>query len=108
MRNKTFMHTARDDSLLGAMRFVSSNEDTQVYGALLPKAMKNQAMLDSVSYKTYYAIATGAKPPKPNKTQKKSDSAILSKETPPKKKPAKAKKDVPLTKKPATKPKQTK
>ncbi|GJY88974.1 hypothetical protein Tco_0503602 [Tanacetum coccineum] len=102
------MHTARGDSLLGTMRFVSRHEDTQVYGALLPKAMTNQAMLDSDSYKTYYAIATGAKPPKPKKTQKKSDSAISTEETLSKKKPAKAKKDVPSTKKPDTKPKQTK
>ncbi|GKD04231.1 hypothetical protein Tco_1179205, partial [Tanacetum coccineum] len=62
MRNRTFMHTARDDSLLGTMRFVSRHEDTQVYGTLLPKAMTNQAMLNSVTYKTYYAIASGAEP----------------------------------------------
>ncbi|GKB96356.1 hypothetical protein Tco_0982493 [Tanacetum coccineum] len=73
MQNRTFMHTARDDSLLGTMRFISRNEDTQ-----------------------------------PKKTQKKSDSAISSKETPSNKNPAKAKKDVPITKKPATKPKPTK
>ncbi|GKD18653.1 hypothetical protein Tco_1207811, partial [Tanacetum coccineum] len=108
MRNRTFMHTARDDSLLGTMRFVSRHEDTQVYGALLPKAMTNHAMLDSDSYKTYYAIAIGAEPPKTKKTQKKSNSAISSKETSSKKKPAKAKIDVPSTKKPATKPKPTK
>nr|GEV29695.1 hypothetical protein [Tanacetum cinerariifolium] len=108
IRNSTFMHTARDDSLLGTMIFLSKHEDTQVYGALLPKVMTNQAMLDSVSYKTYYAIATGAEPPKSKKSQKKSDSAISSKETPSKKKPAKGKKDVPSTKKPATKPKPTK
>ncbi|GJU06333.1 hypothetical protein Tco_1122763 [Tanacetum coccineum] len=30
MRNRTFMHTARDDSLLGTMRFVSRHEDTQM------------------------------------------------------------------------------
>ncbi|GJT35370.1 hypothetical protein Tco_0925789 [Tanacetum coccineum] len=105
MRNKTFMHTARDDSLLGTMRFVSRHEDTQVYGALLPKAMTNQSMLNFDSYKTYYAIATGAEPSKSKKTNRKSDSAISSKETPSKKKPTKAKKDVPSTKKPATKPK---
>ncbi|GJX81380.1 hypothetical protein Tco_0330861 [Tanacetum coccineum] len=45
---------------------------------------------------------------KPKKIQKKSDLAISSKETPSKKKPAKAKKDVPSTKKLATKPKLTK
>ncbi|GJZ39087.1 hypothetical protein Tco_0585650, partial [Tanacetum coccineum] len=70
--------------------------------------MMNQAMLDSVSYKTYYAIATGAEPPKPKKSQKKSDSTISSEESPSKKKPTKAKKNVPSTKKPATKPKPTK
>ncbi|GJU47643.1 hypothetical protein Tco_1204909 [Tanacetum coccineum] len=103
-----FMHTARDDSLLGSMRFVSRHKDNQIYGALIPKVMTNQAMLDSVAYNTYYAIASGADPPKPEKTQKKSDSTISSEETSSKKKPAKAKKDVTSTKKPATKPKQTK
>ncbi|GKE05205.1 hypothetical protein Tco_1397223 [Tanacetum coccineum] len=102
------MHTTRDDSLLGTTRFISRHEDTQVYGAFLPKEMTNQAMLDSDSYKTYYAIATGAEPPKPKKIQMKSDSTISSEETPSKKKPAKAKKDVTTTKKPATKPKPTK
>ncbi|GKE34663.1 hypothetical protein Tco_1453985 [Tanacetum coccineum] len=81
MRNRTFMHTARDDSLLGTMRFVSRHEDTQVYGALLPKAMMNQALLDSVTYKTYYAIATCVEPPKLKKIQKKSDSVVSSEET---------------------------
>ncbi|GKF12094.1 hypothetical protein Tco_0050020 [Tanacetum coccineum] len=108
MRNRTFMHTARDDNLLGTMRFVSRHEDTQVYGSILPKAMTNQAMLDSVGYKTYYAIASGAEPPKSKKPKMKSDSAISSEETPFKKKHTKAKKDVPLTKKPATKPNPTK
>nr|GEX97549.1 retrovirus-related Pol polyprotein from transposon TNT 1-94 [Tanacetum cinerariifolium] len=76
MRKRKFMHTARDDSLLGTMRFVSRHEDTQV-----------------------------AKPIKLKKPKRKSDLAISSKETLYKKKPTKAKKDVPSTKKPATKPK---
>nr|GEY67632.1 retrovirus-related Pol polyprotein from transposon TNT 1-94 [Tanacetum cinerariifolium] len=108
MRNRTFMHTARDDSLLGTMRFVSRHEDTQVYGALIPKAMMNQALLDFVAYKNYYAIATRAKPPKPKKIQKKADSTISYKETSSKKKPAKDKKYVTSTKKPTSKPKSTK
>ncbi|GJR49104.1 hypothetical protein Tco_1317207 [Tanacetum coccineum] len=49
MRNRIFMHTAWDDNLLGTMRFLSRHEDTQIYGAILPKAMTNQAMLDSES-----------------------------------------------------------
>ncbi|GJX33509.1 hypothetical protein Tco_0243364 [Tanacetum coccineum] len=81
MRNKTFMHTARDDNLLGTMRFVSRHKDAQVYGALIPKAMMNQALLDSVAYKTYYAIATCVEPPKLKKIQKKSDSVVSSEDT---------------------------
>ncbi|GJV39651.1 hypothetical protein Tco_1418091 [Tanacetum coccineum] len=102
MRNRTFMHTAHDDSLLGTMRFVSRHADSQVYGAILPEAMMNQALLNYVAYKTYYAIALGVEPPKSRKGQKKLDSAISSEESPYMKKYAKAKKVV------ATKPKQTK
>ncbi|GJW38371.1 hypothetical protein Tco_0064216 [Tanacetum coccineum] len=87
MRNRMFMHTSRDDSLLGTMRFISRHEDAQIYGAILPKAMTNQAMLDSVAYKTYYAITSGAKPLKSKKSLKKSDLAISSEESPSKKKP---------------------
>ncbi|GJX99457.1 hypothetical protein Tco_0356476 [Tanacetum coccineum] len=36
MRNKMFMHTDQDDIILGTLRFVSKDEDTQVYGALIP------------------------------------------------------------------------
>ncbi|GKE20913.1 hypothetical protein Tco_1432425 [Tanacetum coccineum] len=89
------------------MRFISRHEDTQVYGAILPKSMTNQAMMDSIAYKTYYAIALGAEPPKSKKPKTKSNSAISSEETPSKKKPTKAKKDVPSKKKPDYKPKPT-
>ncbi|GJY81590.1 hypothetical protein Tco_0494341 [Tanacetum coccineum] len=102
LRNRTFMHTAHDDSLLGTMRFVSRHANTQVYGAILPKSMANQDMLDSISYKTYFAITSGAEPPKSRKSLKKSDSAISSEESPSNKKSAKAKKVA------ATKPKPTK
>ncbi|GKA70641.1 hypothetical protein Tco_0776780 [Tanacetum coccineum] len=47
IRNRTFMHTARDDNLLGTMRFISRHEDSQVYGAIFPKSITYQAMLDS-------------------------------------------------------------
>ncbi|GJT56562.1 hypothetical protein Tco_0991616 [Tanacetum coccineum] len=97
-----------DKILLRTMRFISRHEDAQIYGAILPKAMTNQAMLDSVAYKTYYAIALGAEPLKLKKLKTKSDSAISSKETPSKKKHTKAKKDVTSKKNPASKPKPTK
>ncbi|GKE00409.1 hypothetical protein Tco_1388392 [Tanacetum coccineum] len=99
-----FMYIARDDSILGTMRFVSRPADTQIYGAILPRAMTNQALLDYVAYKTYYEFAFGAAPLKPRKVQKKSDSAISSEDTPSKKKSAKAKK-VAITKPKLTKKK---
>ncbi|GJW76897.1 hypothetical protein Tco_0138579 [Tanacetum coccineum] len=70
MRNRMFMHTARDDSLLGTMRFVSRHANTQLYGAILPQAMTNQALLDIVAYKTYYAIALGAEPQSQGKAKR--------------------------------------
>ncbi|GJU71863.1 hypothetical protein Tco_1263268 [Tanacetum coccineum] len=105
MRNRMFMHTARDDNLLGTIRFVSRQADTQIYGTILPKAMTNQALLDSIAYKTYYAIASRAKHPKSRKSQKKSESAISSEESPSKKKPTKAKKDAATKTKPSKKKK---
>ncbi|GKD05099.1 hypothetical protein Tco_1180073 [Tanacetum coccineum] len=108
MRNITFMHTARDYSLLGTMRFVSRHKHAQIYGAILPKEMTNQAMLDFVAYMTYYSIASGAEPPKSKKPKTKSNSAISFEETPFKKKPTKAKKYVPSKKMPTFKPKPSK
>ncbi|GJW13601.1 hypothetical protein Tco_0017734 [Tanacetum coccineum] len=64
MRNRMFMHTPKDDSILGPMRFVSKANDYQVYGALLPKVMTNQKMRDSPAYKTYLGFATSATYPK--------------------------------------------
>ncbi|GKC75522.1 hypothetical protein Tco_1126296 [Tanacetum coccineum] len=58
MRNRMFLHTAQDDSILGPMRFVSKSDDFQVYGALLLNRMTNQQMRDSTAYKTYLAYAT--------------------------------------------------
>ncbi|GJX80094.1 hypothetical protein Tco_0328243 [Tanacetum coccineum] len=94
--------------LTGTMRFISRHEDAQIYGAILPEEMTNQAMLDSVAYNTYYVITSRAKPPKSKKPKMKSESTISSKETPSKKKPTKTKKDVPSKKNPASKPKPAK
>nr|GFB33220.1 hypothetical protein [Tanacetum cinerariifolium] len=77
MRNKIFMHTVRDDSILGSLRFVSKYDEYQVYGSLLPEGMTNQQMRDSPVYKTYLTFATGAETPK--KARKFKKHASLSK-----------------------------
>ncbi|GJZ88724.1 hypothetical protein Tco_0660506 [Tanacetum coccineum] len=104
MRNGMFMHTARDDNILGTMRFISKSEDFQIYGAVLPKRMTNQQMRESDAYKTYLSYVTSASSPKmkrklktPTSPSKKRTLVIVEEEE-----HEPAKKDKP-TKKPATK-----
>nr|GEU59479.1 hypothetical protein [Tanacetum cinerariifolium] len=87
-RNKMIWHTARDDTMFTAMICIFRQEDTQVYGTILPKELTNQAILESKAYKTYYAFASGEKTLKPKYVQKKVNS-----NTSPKQKPVQATKD---------------
>nr|GEW59578.1 reverse transcriptase domain-containing protein [Tanacetum cinerariifolium] len=64
IRYRIFMHTVRDDSVLGTLIFVSKYDEYQVYGALLPEGMTNQQIRNSPAYKTYLAFTTGAATPK--------------------------------------------
>ncbi|GKD25452.1 hypothetical protein Tco_1231666 [Tanacetum coccineum] len=63
-RNKIGMHTSKDDYLINTLRFVSTNEETQIYGAILPKSLTSLEMKETKAYKTYLGFATGATPPK--------------------------------------------
>ncbi|GJV60812.1 hypothetical protein Tco_1466912 [Tanacetum coccineum] len=97
MRNRMFMHTTTDDTVLGILKFISKHEDVQVYGALLPKEMTNPAMLNYDSFKTYYAIATRAEFLKLKKIHKKPDLAKSSEETPPNKKSIRVKRSAKIS-----------
>ncbi|GJT08921.1 hypothetical protein Tco_0843383, partial [Tanacetum coccineum] len=112
MRNMINLHTARDDSLLGILKYVSKIEEHQVYGAMITKEMLNEDILNSTAYQTYYAYASGAKEPKKARKFKKPASPklkiVLVSPKEPTKNPAKGKKDVSQTRKPASKPKPTK
>ncbi|GKC28092.1 hypothetical protein Tco_1035386 [Tanacetum coccineum] len=70
-RNKVNWHFARDDYMFTTIKVVSRHEDTQLYGAILPNELTNEAIKDSESYKEYYAIASGAEPPKTKASVKK-------------------------------------
>ncbi|GJT76433.1 hypothetical protein Tco_1043158 [Tanacetum coccineum] len=61
------------------------HEDTQLYGAILPKELTNEDIRNSESYKEYYAIASGEVPPKTKASvhKKKADSDTTPKEKPP-------------------------
>ncbi|GJU55481.1 hypothetical protein Tco_1229195 [Tanacetum coccineum] len=79
MRNRLFMHTIQDDSILGSLRFVSKTKEYQVYRALIPAGMTNKKMLISTAYKTYLAFATGATTPKKARKFKKPASPLKKK-----------------------------
>ncbi|GJS61508.1 hypothetical protein Tco_0656292 [Tanacetum coccineum] len=68
-----------DDFMFTIVRVISKHQDTQVYGAILPQHLTNQAMLESEAYMTYRAYATGEKTPKPKTTKKKADSEAYPK-----------------------------
>nr|GEU43602.1 hypothetical protein [Tanacetum cinerariifolium] len=81
-RNKMFWHYAKDDFMFTIVRVISKHQHTQVYSAILPQHLTNQAMLESEAYMTYRAYATGEKTPKPKSTKKKDDSKSSSKTKP--------------------------
>ncbi|GKB11388.1 hypothetical protein Tco_0845311 [Tanacetum coccineum] len=60
------------------------HEDTQLYGAILPNELTNEDIRNSESYKEYYAIAFGAKPPKTKASVKKKKVGSDKTTTPPK------------------------
>ncbi|GJU87192.1 hypothetical protein Tco_1294738 [Tanacetum coccineum] len=77
-RNKTGMHTYRDGYLINTLRFVSTKEESQIYGARLLKSMTSPEMRESKAYKTYLGYATGAIPPKKARKFKKLASPKLT------------------------------
>ncbi|GKE92538.1 hypothetical protein Tco_1573633, partial [Tanacetum coccineum] len=73
-RNKMFWYYVKDDFMFTTIRVISKHQDIQVYGAILPQHLTNQAMLESEAYMTYHAYATGEKTLKHKSTKKKPDS----------------------------------
>nr|GEW87763.1 hypothetical protein [Tanacetum cinerariifolium]GEW87889.1 hypothetical protein [Tanacetum cinerariifolium] len=51
-------------------RFVSTKEETQIYGAILPDSLTNPEIKETKAYKTYIGFASGATPPKKARTPK--------------------------------------
>nr|GEV09575.1 hypothetical protein [Tanacetum cinerariifolium] len=54
-----------DDHMFSTIKLVSRHQNTQQFSALLPIELTNKEIRNSNAYKEYYAIATGAAPPKP-------------------------------------------
>ncbi|GJY52745.1 hypothetical protein Tco_0444409 [Tanacetum coccineum] len=71
-RNKVNWHFSRDDPMFTTIKVISRHEETQLYGAIFPIDLTNEAIKDSKSYKEYYAIGLKAKPLKTKASVKKS------------------------------------
>ncbi|GJW30130.1 hypothetical protein Tco_0047005 [Tanacetum coccineum] len=82
-RNKVNWHYARDDPMFTTINVISRNEDTQLYGTILPVALTNEDIRNSKSYKEYYAIASGTIPPKTKGIKKKANTDTITKQKPP-------------------------
>nr|GEV68579.1 ribonuclease H [Tanacetum cinerariifolium] len=69
-----------DDHMFSMIKLVSRHQNTQQFGALLPIELTNKEIRNSNAYKEYYAVATGAAPPKPKayvrRTRSSSDTSI--------------------------------
>nr|GEV92089.1 hypothetical protein [Tanacetum cinerariifolium] len=63
-RNKVNWHFDRDDHMFTTIKIVSIHKDTQEYDAIFPNELPNEDIKNSKSYTEYYAIASGAEPPK--------------------------------------------
>ncbi|GJR38656.1 hypothetical protein Tco_1214340 [Tanacetum coccineum] len=83
-RNSVNWNYARDDYMFTTIKVVSRHEDTQLYGAILPNELTNEDIRNSESYKEYYAIASGAEPPKTKASVKKKQVGSDKTTTPPK------------------------
>ncbi|GJU96700.1 hypothetical protein Tco_1321456 [Tanacetum coccineum] len=82
-RNNVNWHYARDDYMFTTIKVVSRHEDTQLYGAILPNELTNEDIRNSESFKEYYAIASGAEPPKTKARVKKKQVGSDMSKTPP-------------------------
>nr|GEU33839.1 hypothetical protein [Tanacetum cinerariifolium] len=73
-RNKVNWNFSRDDHMFTVVKLVSRHQNTQHYSAILPIKLTNKAIRNTESYKEYYAIASGAEPPKTKASVKKKQS----------------------------------
>nr|GEY25542.1 hypothetical protein [Tanacetum cinerariifolium] len=70
-RNKVNWHYVKDDQMFTTIKLVLRHQNTQQFGTMLPFELTNEDIRNSAAYKEYYAIASGAAPPKTKATKGK-------------------------------------
>nr|GEX59393.1 hypothetical protein [Tanacetum cinerariifolium] len=68
-----------DNHMFSTIKLLSRHQNMQQFGALLPIELTNEEIRNSNAYKEYYAIATGATPPKPKASGKQVAKATKAK-----------------------------
>nr|GEZ17302.1 hypothetical protein [Tanacetum cinerariifolium] len=82
-RNNVNWNYVRDDHMFSTIKLVSRHQNTQQFGALLPIELTNEEIKNSNANKEYYAIATGAAPPKLKASVRRTKSSFDTSITPP-------------------------
>nr|GFD38580.1 hypothetical protein [Tanacetum cinerariifolium] len=82
-RNKVNWHYVRDDQMFTMIKLVLRHQNTQQFGAMLPIELTNADIRNSEAYKEYYAVETGAIPPKTKASVRKTKSSSDTTVTPP-------------------------
>nr|GEZ43237.1 hypothetical protein [Tanacetum cinerariifolium] len=82
-RNKVNWHYVRDDQMFTTIKLVSRHQNTQQFGVMLPIKITNDDIRNSEAYKEYYAVASGAAPPKTKASFRKTKSSSDTTITPP-------------------------
>nr|GEX27981.1 retrovirus-related Pol polyprotein from transposon TNT 1-94 [Tanacetum cinerariifolium] len=77
------MYYPRDDQMFTTIKLVSRHQDTQQFGVMLPIELTNKDIRNSEAYKEYYAVASGATPPKTKASVRKTKSSSDTTITPP-------------------------
>nr|GFC14171.1 hypothetical protein [Tanacetum cinerariifolium] len=81
-KKRNEMYYPRDDQMFTVIKLVSRHQNTQQFGAMLPVELTNEDIKNSAAYKEYYAIASGAAPPKTKASVKKTQSSFDTTMTP--------------------------
>nr|GEU49164.1 hypothetical protein [Tanacetum cinerariifolium] len=81
-RNKVNLHYVIDDHMFTTINLLSRHQNTQQFSVMLPIELTNEDIRNSEAYKEYYAVASGAAPPKTKarvrKMKSSSDTTVTS------------------------------
>nr|GEW41675.1 hypothetical protein [Tanacetum cinerariifolium] len=82
-RNKVNWHYVRDVKMFTMIKLVSRHQNTQQFGVMLHVKLTNEDIRNSKADKEYYAVASGAAPPKTKASVRKTKSSFDTTITPP-------------------------